>query len=74
MPEESAELLLEEFDRTTDGWNYYNHYNERKLALTDINKMFPHSRAVFGALQSQRFLDVLNRLSGIEDLPVIRWN
>jgi Rps23 Pro-64 3,4-dihydroxylase Tpa1-like proline 4-hydroxylase len=68
LPAATAEAVREEFDRTGDGWKHYNHYNERKLALTDVSLMLPHTRALFDALQSDRFVRIVERLTGIEGL------
>ena len=64
---EDAERVLAEFSGR-QGWNHYHHYNEKKLALTDIRQMGPHTQRVFGALQSERFVEFVARLSGLEGL------
>lgn len=68
LPEADARRVLEEFPETRAGWNHYHHYNEKKLALTDIEQMQPHTQAVFRALQEPRFVAFLERLTGIEGL------
>ena len=68
LPAEDAEKVLAEFEVTEAGWNHYHHYNEKKLALTDIRQMGPHTQKVFGALQGPRFVDFLVRLTGIDGL------
>ena len=68
LPVEMADAVREEFDRTGDGWKHYNHYNERKLALTDVSQMLPHTRALFDALQSAPFVRFVEQLTGIERL------
>jgi Rps23 Pro-64 3,4-dihydroxylase Tpa1-like proline 4-hydroxylase len=68
MPESVAEDLLEEFEKTEQDWKHYHHYNERKLALTDLEQMPPRTRELFSELQSQRTLEFVMKLSGIRDL------
>jgi Rps23 Pro-64 3,4-dihydroxylase Tpa1-like proline 4-hydroxylase len=68
LPEETAAGVLAEFDRTEQGWKHYTHYNERKLALTDVSFMQPATRALFDALQSERFVGFIEALTGLEDL------
>jgi Rps23 Pro-64 3,4-dihydroxylase Tpa1-like proline 4-hydroxylase len=68
LPEETAEAVLAEFSETQEGWKHYHHYNERKLALTDLDQMRPHSRKVLEELQSQRLIDFIAKLSGLEGL------
>jgi Rps23 Pro-64 3,4-dihydroxylase Tpa1-like proline 4-hydroxylase len=68
LPLDDAEKVLAEFEATRSGWNHYHHYNEKKLALTDIQQMQPHTQSVFHALQDARFVDFLVRLTGIEGL------
>ena len=68
LPVEDAEKLLAEFEATQSGWNHYHHYNEKKLALTDIRQMGAHTQRVFAALQHERFVEFLMRLTGIDSL------
>jgi Rps23 Pro-64 3,4-dihydroxylase Tpa1-like proline 4-hydroxylase len=68
LPAETAEAALEEFDETAEGWKHYTHYNERKMALTGMDWMRPRMRALFEALQSDRFVRFVETLSGIENL------
>jgi len=68
LPAEDAEQTLAEFEATESGWNHYHHYNEKKLALTDICQMGTHTQRVFAALQHQRFVEFLERLTGIDSL------
>lgn len=65
---EAAEGVLPEFDINAEGWNHYHHFNERKLALTDINRMGPNTRKVFEAIQSQAFIDAMSKLTGVDGL------
>jgi Rps23 Pro-64 3,4-dihydroxylase Tpa1-like proline 4-hydroxylase len=68
LPESVAEDLLEEFEKTEQDWKHYHHYNERKLALTDLEQMPPRTRELFSELQDQRMLDFAMKLSGLRDL------
>lgn len=68
LPAETAEQLLRDFETAQDGWKHYTHFNERKLALTAMAKMPPHTQNVMAALQSQQTIDFVSALSGIENL------
>lgn len=68
LPAETADAVFEEFDRTEEGWKSYHHYNEAKFALTDVSFMLPDTRRLFEDLQSDRFVHVMERLTGAEDL------
>jgi Rps23 Pro-64 3,4-dihydroxylase Tpa1-like proline 4-hydroxylase len=68
LPDEAAEQLLQDFDRAQEGWKHYTHYNERKLALTNLAQMPPHTQNVMEALQSQQAIDFVTSLSKIEKL------
>lgn len=68
LPQEVAEGLLNDFDPELKGWKHYHHYNERKSAITDLDEMPAHTRGVFEDLLSDRALDFVARLSGIEGL------
>jgi hypothetical protein len=68
LPVEAAEQLLLDFDSAQEGWKHYTHFNERKLALTDLEQMPPHTRAVMKELQTQEMLDFVGTLSGIDGL------
>lgn len=68
LPPATARRVLSEFEDTSRGWDHYHHYNEKKLALTDIRQMGPHTQRTFGALQSERFVEFVARLSGLGGL------
>lgn len=68
LPAEVAEGLLADFARADTGWKHYHHYNERKLALTDLERMPEHTRGVFEALMSRPAVEFVERLSGIDGL------
>lgn len=68
LPQEVAEGLLGDFGRQLDGWKHYYHYNERKSAITELDAMPSHTRSVFEDLLSQRTIDFIAKLTGIEGL------
>ena len=68
LPQETAERVRAEFDETREGWDLYHHYNENKLAVSSLEPLGPHTRRLFDALQSRRFVDLVERLTGIPDL------
>jgi Rps23 Pro-64 3,4-dihydroxylase Tpa1-like proline 4-hydroxylase len=68
LPPDVAEALLRDFESTHEGWKHYNHYNERKLALTDQSRMPTHTQRVIEALQSKDTTTFVGTLSGISDL------
>jgi Rps23 Pro-64 3,4-dihydroxylase Tpa1-like proline 4-hydroxylase len=68
LPEETAERVRTEFDETREGWDLYHHYNENKLAVSSLEPLGPHTRRLFDALQSRRFVDLVERVTGIPDL------
>jgi hypothetical protein len=49
-------------------WNSYVHANERKFADTDAVSWGPTLRAVLAELNSPQFVDLLEQLTGIDDL------
>jgi len=68
LPAEVAEKVLAEFPKPDEKWIRYNHYNENKLGLTDIDLMGSTTGAVFEALWSDRFAAFVEKLTGIRDL------
>ena len=68
LPVDVAEAVVAEFPSPNAAWTHYHHYNEKKLALKDISSLGAATQAVFAALQSQRFVAILERLTGIERL------
>lgn len=50
LPTDTADAVLEEFPAPGGDWIHYNHFNERKQELTDINNMGARTRAVLDAL------------------------
>ena len=67
---QDAEKLLAEHIAQGDAssWGAYNHVNERKNGITKYEKMGLHTRAVIDALSSEKFLNWLVKLTGIEYL------
>lgn len=68
LPEDVAEAVLAEFPDQDAAWNHYHHYNEKKLALNRLAEMGPTTQAVFAELQSDRFLEIVETLTGVEGL------
>ncbi len=68
LPPDVADQVLADFEQTIHGWNRYRHYNEDKKALTSIPQMGPMTQKVFADLQSERFVALVGKLSGIEGL------
>jgi Rps23 Pro-64 3,4-dihydroxylase Tpa1-like proline 4-hydroxylase len=68
LPAHVAEALLHDFATAEEGWKHYNHFNERKRALTDLRRMPSHTQEVMQALQSQQAIDFVGSLSGIDGL------
>lgn len=68
LPAATADKVLAEFPDQGAAWNHYHHYNEKKLALNRIAEMGPVTQAVFEALQSDRFLHIVETLSGVKPL------
>lgn len=64
---DAARALVDEFG-IEDGWTYYNHYNERKMGLTEFNRMGPSTKDIVTELSSERFLSVLTKLCRIDHL------
>jgi Rps23 Pro-64 3,4-dihydroxylase Tpa1-like proline 4-hydroxylase len=68
LPVDVAERVREEFEQAHDSWDYYNHYNERKLAITTLDGMGPTSRAVVEEFQSDEFIRFIENVTGLEGL------
>lgn len=68
LPEETAEALLRDFSSTEQGWKHYHHYNERKLAITEIDAMPNHTQRVFRDLLSRKTVGFIEKLTGLERL------
>lgn len=68
LPQEVADGLLAEFEAVEAEWKHYHHFNERKQAITEYERMPALTREVFDALQSQQAIDVVEKLSGIDGL------
>jgi len=71
LQSDAATGLLAEFSAPPSdggGWNEYTHYNERKSALTRFDAMGKETRAIIDEMSSERFLNWLSEISGIEGL------
>lgn len=69
LPVDVAEALAQEFSQIgEESWKHYHHYNERKLAITDLERMPETTQKVVEALQSDRAVDMVTKLSGLEGL------
>lgn len=68
LAEPAADALLREFDRSTDGWTYYHHVNERKRGFAQVDQMGPGAREVLAALSSSAFLRAIEVLTGVAPL------
>jgi Rps23 Pro-64 3,4-dihydroxylase Tpa1-like proline 4-hydroxylase len=68
LPLEIAQALAREFPQVADGWKHYHHYNERKLAITELAKMPSSIRKVFEDLLSQDTIDFVESLTGLKGL------
>lgn len=68
LPTEIAESVLFEFDSGEKTWSHYHHYNEKKLALTQLSAMGPRTQELIRELQSRPFLDVAEALTGLTGL------
>ena len=67
LPTEIVEKVAAEFD-TASGWSHYHHYNQHKLAVTNLEHMPPHARALIEALQSDEFVRFVEEITGLEHL------
>ena len=64
-----ALLGAHEFPSKEDSrWIHYSHYNEDKCAITDITKMPQFFMDLISELNSQHFIKILEKLTGISDL------
>ncbi|MFP8881839.1 MAG: 2OG-Fe(II) oxygenase [Myxococcota bacterium] len=69
LPVRVAEALAKEFTQIDEeSWKHYHHYNERKLAITDYDRLPPTAQWVAESLRSAHAIDVMTKLSGIEGL------
>jgi Rps23 Pro-64 3,4-dihydroxylase Tpa1-like proline 4-hydroxylase len=68
LPEAIAESVRCDFPAVEDRWKHYTHYNEKKLAVTDLADMPDATQRLFADLQSERFVEFVGRLTGIEGL------
>jgi hypothetical protein len=76
LPRESALGLAANFPglETMSGWHVYDNPLELKFAMDDLDKMSPHTRSVFGYLQSDEFVERIARemeIQGLENDPFL---
>ena len=69
LPEDALDALLREFPEPGEaGWRRRDVAHERKLGLSDETAMGPNTRHVLQQLNSQVFLEFLERITGIDGL------
>lgn len=68
LPLEVAESVVHEFGENASDWDHYTHYNQRKLAITRLDAMGPNNRALVEALQSDEFVRIVEKITGIDNL------
>jgi Rps23 Pro-64 3,4-dihydroxylase Tpa1-like proline 4-hydroxylase len=66
---EIAEALYKVFPKTTDDqkWVIYNNPIEKKYALTDFSSL-PQFKDLFDLLQTNQFVELIKKISGIDNL------
>jgi hypothetical protein len=64
----AAEALLDDYSRSSHGWTYLNHVNEKKRQLTDRQRMQNATLAIIDALQTDEFVSVLEKITGVAPL------
>ena len=64
---EAADALLSEFGMIGK-WSHYNHYNERKMGLTNFEAFGDKTQLIVKELGSPQFLEFAERLTGIGNL------
>ena len=69
LPLDAARSAYEAFPSVADqGWIHYVHFNEKKHGLNKKDLLPAYIRDLIEELNSQRFLDWLSALTGIEEL------
>jgi hypothetical protein len=68
LPEVVADELAAEFEDRSIAWRHLHHVNERKRVFGDRARMGPVAAAVVDALHSQRFVELLEELTGVSGL------
>jgi len=68
LPIEIADPVVAEFANHESDWAHYHHYNQRKLAITQLDGMGPRTRALVEALQSEDFVHFIEQVTGLEGL------
>ena len=68
LPADIAEPVVEEYAEEESSWAHYHHYNERKMAITNLEGMGPRTRELVEALQSEDFVRFIEGITGLEGL------
>jgi Rps23 Pro-64 3,4-dihydroxylase Tpa1-like proline 4-hydroxylase len=68
LDEAVADDVRREFAEVDDVWKFYHHYNEKKLAITDLERMPSHVAALLAEFESPRFVRFIEQLTGLTDL------
>ena len=69
IPDVAEKLLIEhEGQGDSKNWGAYNHVNERKSGITEYDRMGLTTKSVIEDLSSRRFLEFLEKITGIEGL------
>lgn len=66
--EDIAEGVRSEFSSVEEHWKFYRHYNEAKLAITDLDDMPTNTCALMQEFNSPEFVDFIESLTGNDDL------
>lgn len=64
----AAEMSAESFPPSGDGWIHYLHYNERTLGMNDRRLLPQAARSILDELNSDRFVALLEKITGITPL------
>jgi len=65
---EAAQRALTSFPPPGDGWIHYLHYNERTFGMNDPNVLPRSARSILDELNSDRFVSLLEAMTGIPGL------
>jgi len=68
LPDDVADAVRREFAEVDDVWKFYHHYNEKKLAITDLERMPANVAALLAEFETPRFVDFIEKLTGLDRL------
>jgi Rps23 Pro-64 3,4-dihydroxylase Tpa1-like proline 4-hydroxylase len=68
LPAGLAEPAVTEYAEHESDWSHYHHYNQRKLAITQLDGMGPRNRELVEALQSDAFVRFIEEITGLDGL------